>query len=180
MHRLCTRLVAHSRHLLRHEGGVAAIEFALIGPLAVIFTLVVLELTLVLNHYLRLDEALRQATREAVIAPAIVDLQPLAGGAFVCTQPDQNLYCSGSSVTHAASFERIHATAANILPGITPQMITVSYRASGVGNAATMGGSQPLVTISIRGYRYETLILSMVGIGNITFRDHSLSRIKAL
>lgn len=164
----------------KNKDGVASIEFALIGSLAVVFALIVLEFTLVLHYYLRIDEAIRQATREAVIAPAIVDLQPLSNSAIECNRDGANLACSGAAIVASSSYDRILATAQAVLPSIEASMLDVSYSSSGVGNAATAGGTQPLVTVSINGYQYDTIILSIIGISTIDFPDNALSRIKAV
>jgi hypothetical protein len=43
-----------------------------------------------------------------------------------------------------------------------------------------MEGSQPLVTVSLSGYRYRTLILSLFGFSEITLPPLSVSRIKGM
>ena len=164
------------RRFLRDRTGAAAVELALLTPLFFVTLLSLFDLGLLAWRWNQAVEAARAGARLAAVSnPVSSDLASMTGletgvepgdptGAYerVCS----GAACSGG-VYDAAAMSRLYygpggavcddstprnaAGLCDLLPRLTTDKITVSYRSSGVDTAGVVGALRPLVSVRIAG-----------------------------
>ena len=154
------------RRFWRHARGVMAIEFAILAPALVLFTMGALEFGLILFDYQKAGEATRRAVRDLVINPPLAALDALADdGTVVCIGSGGGVSCTGGAVQGDASatFTLLYNKMQDIFSDILPQNVSVTYSATaGIDKATNPGVVTPVVTLSLTGMRHEFLILQYV------------------
>ncbi len=154
--RLVGRLI---RRFRRSKGGTAAIEFAFIMPLLAALTFGLIETAMAMLEFNRAGEATRRAMRAAIINDPIGTLDNLTTSDVVCSSSGGGVTCTGGSVAAAATFTAIVASMQVILPTIQAGNVRVTYRISGIDDAATPGVVTPTVSISVVGLTHTFLVI---------------------
>ncbi len=134
--------------------GLAALEFAMILPVLLLFTLGALEGGLLLFDYHRLSEATRRGLREALIQPSIIDLADLGASSVACTDSG-GVSCGGTTVDSSASFDAIVTAMQQVFPTLGAGNVTVTYADSGLDVSGTGETVTPLITVGITGLSYD-------------------------
>ena len=148
--------------LARDRRGVEAIEFAFIGPVLLMLTLGVLEISIAMFQYHRASEATRTGARVAVIQSPITAVDDLKNTSITCTGAGGAVTCVGAAVTSAASFTAVLAAMQVSLPDLISSNVVVSYAPSTVFADDTTGLVTPLVTVRIVNYTYDLIVLNYV------------------
>ncbi len=147
----------------RSSDGTAAIEFAFILPIVIMFTAGLLEFSLVLFDYHRAGEATRRAIRQALIADPLATLDNIATTDIVC-DGGASLICTGGAVESGAttSFNTILNAMQAIFPDIQSANLRITYSASGLDSAATPGIVTPIVTVSVINLTHNYIVLGVI------------------
>ncbi|MBL6935017.1 MAG: pilus assembly protein [Alphaproteobacteria bacterium] len=131
------------RHLPGDENAATAVEFALVFPLLLSLCFGILDFTLLAFDYHRAGEATRRAARTASIVTPVADLGALTAGApVVCTSTGGVVSCGGTAVVNDQSFTEVVDDIQTIHPDITGDNVSITYSFTGLGDAATPGGSK--------------------------------------
>ena len=179
---------------VKHRGGAAAVEMALLAPVFVVGLLSIFDLGLYFWRWNLAVEAARVGARRAVTSdPVSADLatmtgletgvsagQPVGEYERVCT-PES---CTNGGVYSTAAMWRIYygpgtavcqdgvrtqqAGMCDVLRVLKPQNVTVSYRASGVDAAGVVGALKPLVSVRVSGAAPNLVFIDRVIPGAFT------------
>lgn len=163
-----------------NDGGAVAVEFALVFLLMLVTSLGALEAGDMLLQWLSAETATQMAARTAAIGALV------APGLSAVSQAPQtsafgdpcggNADCQFATVTctstgcsaygySAEAFTRIVTAAQVILPSVTAGNLQVRYSASGLGFVGQPGGPPALITVSLQGMTYTSLVLNALGYG---------------
>jgi Flp pilus assembly protein TadG len=144
-------MMAAIKKCLRDIRGAVAVEFALILPTLILMTIGALEIGFVVFEYHEAREATRRGARIALIEGPLTDISDLSS----------EVTCNSASCD-ATAFGRIATAMQSVMPRIDADMITVSYRDSGVNIDPDGVYQTPLVTVSVGGLRHEFMVLKLV------------------
>jgi len=140
---------------LRYEKGAAAVEFAILLPLLVVLAFGITEYGRAMYQYDTLTKSVRSASRYlSQYAPG--DSGRI--GIATCLALNGNADCTG----------------ATLVPGLAASMISVCDSVSCAGsnfNQQTGSGTVNLVTVTISGYHFNSLVPLLLS--SITFGDIS-------
>ena len=155
------------------------VEFAIIGPVMMLMTIGILEFILAFTSYIRLNEAMRSATREAFLQPTVADIDSLETTDAICQKlEEEDLACGSYAVNDEDAFDAIVAKARATYPGLTENNIIVTYSPSGIGTSSTSDGTVPLVSVEVTDYTYEFITGDFMPISSIEFPAFKTSRMR--
>lgn len=175
------------RHALRFasaKSGAVLSEFALVGPLVILLTLLVIEMGALLWNWNSMAKAAQVGARlAAVSAPISSDLSTMTGlgggvipgGAmpyFVRACTGATASCTNGGAYNAAAMNWIvfgsngacgpndpRPGMCDVANGIQPQNVAITYEQTGLGFAGRPGGPVPSITLRVSGLAMNTPIL---------------------
>ena len=163
-----------------NDAGTAAVEFALVFLLMLATSLGAFDAGAMLLQWLSAETATQMAARQSAIgglvAPGLSGISQnpetsafgdACAGNADCRFAPVTCTSSGCSAYgySAADFAAILGAAQVILPSLTADNLQVQYSPSGLGFVGQPGGPPPLITVSLRGMTYRSLVLNALGFG---------------
>ena len=172
------------RRFARRDDGAVAIEFALILPALLVFTIGVLEFGLILFDYHRASEATRRGSRLSLIQTPLGPMNSLRTNSFFCSAiANGAVSCTGSTVDSGAgnNFAAMRNAMTAVFPDITNNNIQIGYVASGIDAASLTGVVTALVTVTLTGVTHPLIVLDILpGVpSTITLPAFSTSALRA-
>ena len=159
-----------ARRLSRDSRGMAAVEFALVMPIAILLTAGIFEFVLFMYDFQAATDATRQGVRVAIIQPAAADISGLKDTTISCTFAGGSSNCSGADESGDAdtTFVAILAAMQQSMDNVTDANIRLVYSWADVDDPAkTPGIVTPLVTVELIDMEHELFLLpGFVGIPN--------------
>ena len=165
---------------LANDAGAVAVEFALVFLLMLVTSLGALETGNMLLQWLSAETATQMAARAAAIgalvAPGLSAVSQTPKNSAFGDSCAGNADCQFAAVTctntgcsaygySADAFTQVVTAAQLILPTLTPANLQVQYSVSGLGFVGQPGGPPALITVSLRGMTYQSLVLNALGFG---------------
>jgi len=150
------------------RAGGAAVEFALLLPVLLLFCFGLIDFTLLMFDYHRAGEATRRGARLAVMESAVANLSGLSSASpITCTIVAGVVNCGAAPVSAAANFTQIVDGMREIYPSIASGNVSIRYSFTGIGDIATPGGIKPLVTIDVTNlYHGFTMLQALPGVAD--------------
>jgi len=142
----------------RCRRGTTALEFALILPVLLLFTLGALEIGLIMFEYHKMSEATRRGLRTALIEDPIIDFAELTTTPVPCTGSG-GVSCNGVTVDNSATFDTVVAAMRAVSGKISADNVTVIYTDSGLDISGTGETITPLITVKVSGLTYNFVAL---------------------
>ena len=157
------------RRLTANRRGSVAVEMALIVPILVFLTVVVIEFVMLALSYQLATEATREGVRAALINDAMVNLALIdTDGTIVCDYGGGSVSCSPNRTVASpgATFQAILAAMRISFPSITDAPVLVEYSYSQVDTPDAPNIKIPLVTVKLTGVTHEWFTLpGFLGVG---------------
>lgn len=157
-HRPCRAI----RRLARHDGGAIAVEFAMVGPVAILMILGIGEIGMVLLTTSRLDRAVADASRTIMTGQAAAWLQAGQAAASAQKPIDQfrQIVCAnfarGTATIDCLQRLKADVTASSSLPAVPAPLLRnglLDNTSSEFGFAKEAGQGGSYVTVRV-GYTY--------------------------
>ncbi len=150
--------------LARARRGAAAVEFAFIVPLVIVFTVGLLEFGLILFEHHRAGEATRRGLRTALLNPPLASLANLDNGPVTCEAGGGNLACDGGALEPGAetTFEAMVETMTAIMPDVAAANVRITYTESGLDGPAKPGVVTPVVSVALQNVTHTFFALSII------------------
>ncbi len=172
------------RRFARRDDGAVAIEFALILPALLVFTIGILEFGLILFDYHRASEATRRGSRLSLIQTPLGSLNSLRTTNFSCTASSGGtVSCTGSTADSDAgtNFAAMKTAMTAVFPDITNNNIGISYVASGIDSVSNTDVVTALVTVTLTGITHDLIVLDILpGVpSTISYPAFSTSALRA-
>ena len=178
--------------MLSDRRGAVMAEFAVVGPLIIIFVLAVIELSTALWQWNAAAKAAQYGARLAATSASVAeDLGDFAASSNPCTPgvdcpgdpvPYFKVICSGASGACTGGGGALDVDALNWIvrgpdnvcggggrPGmcdinarITPANVSITYEQTGIGFAGNPSGPTPSITVRLEGLTFATPMLGLV------------------
>ncbi len=161
----------------RAESGESILSFAILFPILLGISLAILEFSLVILDYNRAGEATRRAARIAAIQAPIGDLENVETGDVTCSANSGTTFCTGGTLSSAATFDSVVQAMQSVLPAIAPDNVQVVYSNSGIGEEES-GGIKPFVSVNLVNLQRPFMFLHVIaGVpAQITFPSFSTTQ----
>ena len=153
------------RRFARRDDGAVAIEFALILPALLVFTIGVLEFGLILFDYHRASEATRRGSRLSLIQTPLGSMNSLRTNSFFCSANSGGaVSCTGSTADGDAvtNFGAMKNAMTAVFPDITNNNIQIDYVASGIDDVDNPEVVTALVTVTLTGVTHPLIVLDIL------------------
>ncbi|MCL6698911.1 pilus assembly protein [Sphingomonas sp. NSE70-1] len=170
------------RRLLLDRTASSAAEFALVLPLLILFLLGIIDGGRYLWEVNKAEKATQAGARVAIVTDVIstglgtqgyVGVGGLTQGDLIPASALSDLVCTRTActctgncptnfaTTDSASFDRIVARMQLMMPNMSANNVTITYRGSGLGFAGDPNGMEiaPLVTVQLSNIRFKPLVL---------------------
>ncbi|CCQ73543.1 TadE/TadG family type IV pilus assembly protein [Magnetospira sp. QH-2] len=157
-----TKLRGTGRRLGRCERGESLIAFGFLLPVIIAFSFGILEFSLLVFDYHRVNEGLRLGARLATVGDSVTDLSGLATGASVTCESSGGAVSCSAGTADANRFNAILSEVRRIQPYVQSDHLKITYSDVGLGHADEPGGLIPLVTLRIEGLSRDFIILDGV------------------